>query len=134
MKRVYVATTNHGKLRDFSAIALPHGIEIYPIPDLQDIAPVAEDADTFEGNARKKAEHYSRFIPGQHVLCDDSGLEVDALGGAPGIHSARYASGPHYNSTDAENNARLVYELRNVPEEERTARFICVLALARDGE
>ena len=97
-----------------------------------------EDGDTFEANARKKAEHYSRYAAGEIVLADDSGLEVDALGGAPGVHSARYAADqPHLltNNTDDEaNNARLIRELKKVPPQNRTGRFVCVLGAARDGE
>ena len=97
-----------------------------------------EDGATFEENARKKAESYSLAVPGELVLADDSGLEVDALGGAPGVHSARYAADePHNaecNTDDEANNARVLRELRGVPEQKRTARFICVLAVARDGQ
>ena len=96
-----------------------------------------EDGTTFEENARKKAEEYSRHAPGEIVLADDSGLEVDALQGAPGVHSARYAADqPHLadeNTDDEANNARVLRELKNVPREKRTGRFVCVLAAARDG-
>ena len=84
-----------------------------------------EDADTFAGNAAKKALEVSRAT-GFPALADDSGLEVDALGGAPGVWSARYAGG----AGDAANNAKLLVELRDVPPERRTARFRAVLALA----
>ncbi|HMK30059.1 MAG TPA: RdgB/HAM1 family non-canonical purine NTP pyrophosphatase [Terriglobales bacterium] len=132
MPQIYVATSNPGKLRDFSAAAA-HGVVVLPVPDLEEISAVAENADSFEGNARAKAEHYSRYCCGHLVVSDDSGLEVDALNGAPGIRSARYASGPRHQSTDAENNARLLYELRDTPEEKRSARFVCVLAVAQNG-
>jgi XTP/dITP diphosphohydrolase len=136
--RVFVATSNPGKIRDLAGAAEAHGIEIVPIPDFASLTPVVEDGATFEANARKKAEEYSRAVPGEMVLADDSGLEVDALGGAPGIHSARYAAEmPHLadsNSDDQDNNAGLLRELKNVPTEKRTARFVCVLAAARDGE
>jgi XTP/dITP diphosphohydrolase len=99
---------------------------------------VVEDGLTFEANARKKAEHYSRLAAGEMVLADDSGLQVDALGGAPGVHSARYAADePHQgenNSDDAANNARLLRELKDIPAERRSARFVCVIAAARDGQ
>ncbi len=99
---------------------------------------IASSNPGFEANARKKAETYSRYAPGEIVLSDDSGLEVDALNGAPGVHSARYAAeAPHlvHNHTDDEaNNARLIRELRNVPPERRTGRFVCVIAAARDGQ
>ncbi len=103
-----------------------------------------EDGTTFEANARKKAEHYSKYVEGEVVIADDSGLEVDALGGAPGVRSARYAEdenagkpeqqgGPAPNSPDAANNARLLRELHDVPDEYRTGRFVCVIAAARNG-
>jgi XTP/dITP diphosphohydrolase len=139
MIRVYIATTNQGKLRDFAGAA-GNQIEIVLVPGMDAVAPPVEDGDTFEANARKKAEYYSRLLPGELVLADDSGLEVDAFSGAPGVHSARYAvladskdTLAHSNSTDAANNARLLRELEGIPDERRTARFVCVLAAARDG-
>ncbi|HET7440601.1 MAG TPA: RdgB/HAM1 family non-canonical purine NTP pyrophosphatase [Terriglobales bacterium] len=136
--RVLVATTNPGKLRDFAGAAAPHGIEIASLPELASLPPVVEDGLTFEANARKKAEHYSLYVPGQIVIADDSGLEVNALNGAPGVYSARYsaddprAAGP--NTDDEANNARLLRELKNIAPERRTARFVCVIAAARDGK
>lgn len=135
MKRVLIATSNPGKLRDFAGAAAAYGIEIAGVPNFSSLPGVIEDGLTFEANARKKAEHYSRFVPGEIVLADDSGLEVDALGGAPGVHSARYAAGEPHNSGntgDQLNNARLLRELKNV--ENRNARFVCVIAAARNGE
>jgi XTP/dITP diphosphohydrolase len=137
MLRVLIATSNPGKLRDFAGAASPHGIEIASLPNFASMPPVVEDGETFEANACKKAEAYSRHAPGEIVLADDSGLEVDALHGAPGVHSARYAAeAPHLvesNTDDQANNARLLRELKNVPRDKRAARFICVLAAARDG-
>jgi XTP/dITP diphosphohydrolase len=137
MKRIYIATSNAGKLRDFAGAARSPWVEILALPNFASIPEAAEDGATFEANARKKAEHYSRYLPGELVLADDSGLEVDALGGAPGVHSARYAamdaSTATGNSTDDANNARLLRELAAVAPEQRTARFVCVLAAARDG-
>jgi XTP/dITP diphosphohydrolase len=108
------------------------------LPNFSSLPPVVEDGLTFEANARKKAEAYSHYAPGEIVLADDSGLEVDALGGAPGVHSARYAAdAPHLvenNTDDHANNARLLRELRNVPAERRTGRFVCVIAAAREGQ
>ncbi len=135
---VLIATSNQGKLRDFAAAAAQHGLEIEGIPDFEKIRPAKEDAPTFEANAAKKAEHYSRFVEDRIVVADDSGLQVDALNGAPGVHSARYAamgqsSASHPNSDDAENNARLLRELADVEDERRTARFICKIAAARNG-
>src|SRR6266850_1963549 len=90
--RALVATSNPGKLRDFAGAAEAHGVTISALPDFSSLPPVVEDGATFEANARKKAEAYSLAVPGELVLADDSGLEVDALGGAPGVHSARYAA------------------------------------------
>ncbi len=137
MKTVLVATSNAGKLRDLAAAAAVRGVEIASLPGFAALPTVVEDGATFEANARKKAEHYSRYAPGEVVIADDSGLAVDALGGAPGVHSARYAAlraGREGNSSDAENNAELLRELRDVPEGKRSARFICLIAAARDGQ
>jgi non-canonical purine NTP pyrophosphatase (RdgB/HAM1 family) len=135
---VLVATSNSGKLRDFAGAAAPYGITIANIPHFGSLPPVVEDGATFEENARKKAEFYSLALPGELVLADDSGLEVDALGGAPGVHSARYAAAePHAaecNTDDEANNTRVLREIKNVPEQKRTARFVCVLVVARDGQ
>jgi XTP/dITP diphosphohydrolase len=137
VQRILIATSNPGKLRDFAGAATSHGIEIASLPNFASITPVVEDGETFEANARKKAEEYSLHAPGEIVLADDSGLEVDGLHGAPGVHSARYAAeAPHLvdgNTDDEANNARLLRELRNVPREKHTGRFVCVVATARDG-
>ena len=138
MRRILIATSNPGKLRDFAGAAAPHDVEIASLANFASLPEVKEDGDTFEANARKKAEHYSRYAAGDIVLADDSGLEVDALGGAPGVHSARYAADqPHLltnNTDDQANNARLLRELKKVLPEKRTGRFVCVIAAARDGE
>jgi len=143
LRRILIATSNPGKLRDFAGAAAPHGIEIGGIPNFASLPTVVEDGLTFEENARKKAEEYSRHAAEEIVVADDSGLEVDALNGAPGVHSARYAAPDLYNvqphlaneNTDDEaNNARVLRELRNVPPQKRTGRFVCVLAAARDGQ
>ena len=144
---VLVATSNAGKLRDFAGAAAPYAITIANIPNFSSLPPVVEDGTTFEENARKKAESYSLAVPGELVLADDSGLEIDALGGAPGVYSARYAAGDvqnnvqnnalsatERNSDDEANNARVLRELKGIPEEKRTARFICVLTVGRDGQ
>jgi XTP/dITP diphosphohydrolase len=139
---VLVATSNAGKLRDFAGAAVAHGIVIKCLPNFASLPPVVEDGATFEANARKKAEDYSRAAPSELVLADDSGLEIDALGGAPGVHSARYAAPelqnkePHAaesNTDDEANNSRVLRELAGLPPEKRTGRFVCVLAAARDG-
>jgi XTP/dITP diphosphohydrolase len=143
IRRILIATSNPGKLRDFAGAAACHHIKIAGIPNFSSLAPVVEDGLTFEANARKKAEAYSKYAPGQMVLADDSGLEIDALNGAPGVHSARYAAPelqnrePHEadtNTDDSANNARVLRELQKIPPERRTARFVCVLAAARDGK
>jgi XTP/dITP diphosphohydrolase len=143
MRKILIATSNPGKLRDFAGVALQHGVEIAGIPGFSSLPTVVEDALTFEANARKKAEEYSLHLPGEVVLADDSGLEIDALNGAPGVYSARYAAPdlhnkePHeaeVNTDDEANNARVLRELKGVPAAERTGRFICALAAARDGK
>jgi len=138
MIRVLIATSNPGKLRDFAGAATPLGITIESLPNFESIPTAVEDGLTFEANARKKAEYYSAFAQGEIVLADDSGLEVDSLGGAPGVHSARYAADqPHLvgnNTDDQANNARLIRELRKIPAQNRTGRFVCVIAAARDGQ
>ena len=143
MRKILIATSNAGKLRDFAGAAARHGVEIQGVPDFSSLPAVVEDGLTFETNARKKAEEYSRHVPGEIVVADDSGLEIDALNGAPGVHSARYAAPellnkePHEadaNTDDEANNARVLRELKAVPAGQRTGRFVCVLAAARDGK
>jgi XTP/dITP diphosphohydrolase len=139
VKRVLVATSNEGKIRDLVGAAAAHDIEIATLPNFAALPSVIEDGPTFEANARKKAEHYSHYCEGELVIADDSGLEVDALQGAPGVRSARYAADEHHahddsaNSDDEANNARLLRELHDVPSEFRTGRFVCVIAVARNG-
>ena len=135
---LYIATSNPGKLRDFAAASLPPGITLQPLPGLERIPPPVEDADSFAGNALVKATAYSSHYPDTIVLADDSGLEVDALAGAPGVYSARYAAKagfthPNALSTDDLNNAYLLHRLIGVPSERRTARYRCVLAAAKNG-
>jgi len=122
--RLYAATSSAGKLRDFRTAAQAFSIDLDPLPGIAEIPAPDEDGDTFLANAATKAVYYSRFVPGELVIADDSGLEVDALGGAPGVHSARF-SGPH--STDESNNRLLIEKLRGAAD--RTARFVCVIAL-----
>jgi XTP/dITP diphosphohydrolase len=135
MTAILIATSNAGKLRDFAGAAGEHGIAVAGLPGLSSLPQVAEDQPTFEANARKKAEAYSRFAPEAIVLADDSGLEVKALDGAPGVRSARYAAtSPAENASDAANNARLLAELEGVPQDRRQAQFVCVIVAARDGK
>jgi XTP/dITP diphosphohydrolase len=142
MRKILIATSNAGKLRDFVGASLHRGVEVVGIPDFSSLPLIVEDGLTFEANAKKKAEGYSRYVPGEIVIADDSGLEVDALNGAPGVHSARYAAPdlhnkePHEaeaNTDDDANNARVLRELKGIPAQRRTGRFVCVLVAARDG-
>src|ERR1700675_2914617 len=121
---VYCATSNRGKLREFQLAAPDFDIRVLPDPP----PPPEEHGHTFEANAIEKALACGAHIDG-YLFADDSGLEVDALGGAPGVHSARYA-GP--NATDQANNALLLERLRGI--ENRAARFVCVIALVHDGK
>jgi len=148
---LYIATSNPGKLRDFAAAISEH-ITLTPLPGIQQIPAPAEDEPTFEGNARLKAIYYSHHAPGEIVIADDSGLEVDALHGAPGVRSARYAEDQkdqHFQTesnatTDERNNLCLLealdkaalnkVALSKIANQTRTARYHCVLAAARDGK
>jgi XTP/dITP diphosphohydrolase len=138
--RLYAATTSQGKLRDFRAAAEAHALMIEPLPELDEILAPEENGLTFAANATLKAVYYSRLAPGEWVLADDSGLEVDALDGAPGVRSARFAAdlglvdSPDANdNTDVWNNLVLLQRLAAVPPAQRTARYRCVLVAARDG-
>ena len=138
MTTLYVATSNPGKLRDFAAAAEEDNIRIEPLPGLKEIAAPAEDKPTFAGNARVKAVYYSRFLSGEIVLADDSGLEVDALDGEPGVRSARFAEDAGFATeavanTDERNNLYLLSRLKSIPAPRR-GRYRCVLAAARDGD
>lgn len=138
MKRLLVATSNPGKIRDLQGAARHFGVEVQALPNFASLPLVVEDGATFEANARKKAEAYSQYAPGELVIADDSGLEVDVLGGAPGVHSARYAADePHRaeaNTDDDANNAKLIREIKRVPIDKRTGRFVCWIAAAQDGK
>jgi XTP/dITP diphosphohydrolase len=158
---LYLASSNPGKLREFGEAAAARGILVKPLPGIESLPACIEDGRTFEENARKKALHYSAYVSGP-VFADDSGISVDALQGAPGVLSARFA-GPH--ATDEENNRKLLEELDRVDEElrrsqafieawessrasldgsvlapaaeyqpiRRTAHYVCVIALAQCG-
>ena len=133
--QLYIATTNPGKLRDFHAAASQH-VTIEPLPGLKEIPPPPEDEPTFADNARIKAIYYSHHAPGEIVIADDSGLEVDALNGAPGVRSARYAEDhnfPGAGTLDERNNLCLQQALSKLSVEHPTARYHCVLAAARNG-
>ena len=141
---IMLATGNRHKVEEIRSI-LGEGYRVWSMRDVSHPPPLVEDAATFAGNATAKATQLARHLAGAPesfpaglgstgiwVMADDSGLEVDAIGGAPGVHSARFANlegGGGGNASDAENNAKLLRLLAEVPEESRTARFRCVLAL-----
>jgi non-canonical purine NTP pyrophosphatase (RdgB/HAM1 family) len=125
-KTIMIATGNLGKAKEFAEMFAKEGYQIKTLKDFPDLPDVAETGSTFEENARLKAETIANILQCP-VLADDSGLKVDALGGMPGIYSARFA-GEH--KSDASNNAKLLYELTDIPDEERTAQFHCTLVLA----
>ena len=136
---LYAATTNPGKLRDFSVAAGEGGFLVASPPRFAEIPVPEENEFTFAGNARVKAQYYSRLLSGL-ILADDSGLEVDALGGEPGVRSARYADDAGFEprdpipnlSADERNNLYLLSRLRGISQ--RSARYRCALAVARDGQ
>jgi XTP/dITP diphosphohydrolase len=135
---LFFASTNPGKLKEFREAARVCGIQVEPVPGIADLPPCIEDGQTFEENARKKALYYSRYTGGM-IFADDSGICVDALGGAPGIFSARFAG---LLATDEENNQKLLADLRTIesgarkpaPEyapPSRSAHYACIIALAQ---
>ena len=129
-----LATRNPGKCREIREVLADAPVEIVSLDSFAPVAEPAEDGATFAENARHKALYYARAT-GQWCLADDSGLVVDALGGAPGVHSARYAADEcppesRRDVIDAANNAKLLRELAGVPDDKRTARFVCHLAMA----
>jgi len=127
---IYCATTNRGKLREFRLAAETCGhpeVVFEPLPGIREIVPPEETGHTFAENAVLKAEYYSRFTEGT-LFAEDSGLAVDALGGAPGVYSARFAGN---DATDEANNRLVLERLAGV--QNRSARFVCVIALARQG-
>jgi len=128
MRRVVLATGNAAKLREMRAILGDHGLEVVAQSDFG-ITPPPEDGKDFVANALIKARH-AAVIAGLPAIADDSGLEVDALGGRPGLHSARFAGLP---ADDRANNGRLISELAGVPEERRTARYRCAMVFLRDA-
>jgi len=123
---ILIATKNRGKLREVQDILEELSVVWATLDQFPGLPNAIEDADTFEGNAERKAVHYAR-LTGLWTLADDSGLEVDALDAAPGVYSARYAG---RQGDDAANNQKLIAQLANVPVERRTARFRCAVALA----
>ena len=133
---LYAATGNKGKLAEFINAAKTVGIDVLALPNLGTIPEPVEDADTFQGNADIKARAYSLAAPGLLVFADDSGIEVPALNNAPGVRSARFADDAGFDlhsghKTDQRNNDLLLHLTQS--QSNRTARFVCTLALARDG-
>ena len=125
-RRVVLGTHNSKKAAELRELLAPHGIEVLSLADFPDAIEVIEDGDSFAANAALKATQQAQQLK-TWVIGEDSGLCVDALGGAPGIYSARYA-GP--DASDAQNNQRLLEALRDVPETQRTAHYVCHLTLA----
>jgi XTP/dITP diphosphohydrolase len=128
--KLVIATTNRGKMRELTGLLAGLRLDIVAVSDtVAQVPTIVEDADTFEGNALKKALSIARAaaLP---TLADDSGLEVEAIGGRPGVRSARFA---HEHATDEENNAALLEALAGVADERRGARYRCVLALVDPG-
>jgi len=136
---LYAATTNPGKLAEFAASASGDGIDVLALPNLATLPEPVEDAHTFMGNAEIKAVAYSLASPGLLVFADDSGLEIDALSGEPGVRSARFADDRGFEDhpgagKDERNNRCVLSLLAQTPTAPRTGRFVCALAMARDGE
>ena len=128
------ATSNPHKVEEVAAILAPMGIDVVGFGAMESKIPEpVEDGTTFQANARIKAVYYAKAL-GRMCLADDSGLEVDALGSAPGVHSARYAGVDGQRAQrDGANNEKLLAELQGVPAEQRTARFVCAMCLVDDG-
>ncbi|MGA9226534.1 MAG: XTP/dITP diphosphatase [Mesobacillus sp.] len=130
MNTVIIATKNVGKAKEFEKLFLPLGMTVKTLLDYPELEDVDETGTTFEENAVLKAETISKVL-GVMVIGDDSGLEVDALEGRPGVYSARYAG---IEKNDEANIDKVLAELQDVSENERTARFCCALAMAEPGK
>ena len=127
--KLLLASSNPGKLREYRELAGDSDIDLAELPNFREITEFEESAPTFAENAAGKAQYYSRFAD-ESVLADDSGLVVPALGGAPGVYSARYAGA---NATDLERVDKLLREMKGKKGDERRAVFICVCAVAKQG-
>lgn len=127
--KLLLASSNEGKLREYAVLAA-NDFSLELLPNFRELPQFPEDAPTFAENAAGKALHYSQFT-NEIVFADDSGLMVAALGGAPGVRSARYAG---ENATDEERNAKLLSAMRETRSEDRRAKFVCVIAAARGGK
>ena len=125
-RTIVLASRNHKKAREVAEILAPAGFRVIPVTEFPDVPEVEEDGLTFAANAAKKASEVARHL-GQWVIGEDSGLQVDALNGGPGIYSARYSGD---GATDEKNNRKLMAELINVPDEKRGAGYLCSVALS----
>lgn len=132
--RIILSSRNKKKIEEIAELMAPHAIELIGVRSFADVPDVIEDQDSFAENAAKKAAEVARHL-GEWAIADDSGLCVDALGGAPGIFSARYAEAPDPGTLDADeaNNQKLLRELAAIPAEKRTAHYVCAVALADPG-
>jgi XTP/dITP diphosphohydrolase len=133
--RIFVASSNPGKLADFVAASEAYNLDVLPLPGIKQIAPPEETGKTFAENAKLKAIFYSCHAPGELLIADDSGLAVEALHGEPGVRSARYAEDAGISSGDPDeaNNQLLLRRTQTIPDARRQCAFICVIAAARDG-
>lgn len=130
MKQIIIATKNAGKVKDFQKLLEPFHCEVKSLLDFPEIADVEETGTTFEENATLKAETICDIVQ-QPVIADDSGLEIDALNGEPGVYSARYAG---EQKNDADNLNKVLHNLKETKEIDRTARFVCVIAIAEPNK
>ncbi len=128
MNKVVVATKNKGKLKEIKQILAPMGFNVISMEEANIDMDIDETGDSFEENAMLKASAVHK-LTGAIVIADDSGLETDALNGAPGIYSARYSGA---NASDDKNNEKLLIQLKDIPDEKRTARFVCAIAVVFD--
>lgn len=127
--RLLIATTNPGKIREFREMLGGDRFQWDDLSAHRELPAAEETGRTFRANACLKATYYAKLL-NTYAIADDSGLAVDALGGKPGVHSARWAEMNNAGKGDLDNNALLLRQIQNVPESQRTARFVCVLALA----
>lgn len=134
--RIVLSSRNKKKIEEIAELMLPCGLQLIGVDSFPHVPEVIEDADSFAGNAAKKASEVARVLH-EWTIADDSGLCVDALGGGPGVYSARYAEAPNPGTLEADeaNNQKLLAELASVPTEKRTAHYVCAVALADpDGQ
>jgi len=129
--RIVLSSRNRKKIEEIAELMAPFGIDLVGVSSFESVPEVVEDQETFAGNAAKKAIEVAKHL-GEWAIADDSGLCVDALDGAPGIYSARYAESPNPGTLEADeaNNQKLLRELAAIPTEKRTAHYVCAVALA----